>query len=105
MGVIIFSIWILNQPSDELLTFRTGGNSKTNLSASLSNSSTVFDASTEPEVTSASAKFYKDGCGGGWCKAYIVQFENGSEYSLMFSGDAINDTEIKAILTSMQGVK
>lgn len=36
-------------------------------------------------TTKSGAKVYKEGCGGGYCEAYDIQFDDNTAYTVMFS--------------------
>jgi len=94
------SEWTVSETdSDDILILNTVSGET---SLSVDETYSYFDWSElAPTFSSEAAVFYSDGCGGGWCEAYIIEFNDESQYSLMLSGDPISDQDVEDILMSI----
>jgi len=83
-----------NASLDQMVaTINTGSDTNTEVEVnklskeSIEGNKSVFVDNNVEFTTNSGAKVYKEGCGGGYCKAFNIQFNDKAAYTVMFSSD------------------
>ncbi|MBT3230668.1 hypothetical protein HN358_02700 [Candidatus Uhrbacteria bacterium] len=87
--------------SDLQITLVSPSDYITDLSASDAYTESVVLSDATPSFSGKYADVYRDGCGGGWCAFYVIDFHDGTQFDLFFAGDPMSDEDMEIILTSL----